>query len=158
MIRKIVIAACLALPALTVLAGELPDSKLTPGDTLDVTAKQVCRPGYAGRTRAVSYYTKSLVYKRYGLTSSRDTYCKQGCEVDHLISLELGGSNDITNLWPQPYVADNNAHMKDKLEDKLHQLVCSGKLSLPAAQQIISKDWITGYKQYVPAKPMLLAK
>ncbi len=23
-------------------------------------------------------------------------------EVDHLVSLELGGSNDIRNLWPEP--------------------------------------------------------
>jgi hypothetical protein len=31
----------------------LPDPKLTPGDTFDVTAQDVCVPGYAKKVRAV---------------------------------------------------------------------------------------------------------
>jgi hypothetical protein len=41
--------------------------------------------------------------------------------VDHLIPLELGGSNDIANLWPQSYVTVWNAHMKDRLENRLNR-------------------------------------
>jgi len=36
----------------------LPDPKLTPGDTFDVTAQDVCVPGYAKRVRAVPAWLK----------------------------------------------------------------------------------------------------
>jgi hypothetical protein len=43
--------------AQVVLAGQptpmLPDPKLTPGNTFDVTAQDVCVPGYAKKVRAV---------------------------------------------------------------------------------------------------------
>jgi len=71
-------------------------------------------------------------------------------EVDHLISLELGGSNDIANLWPQSYVSEPfNAHIKDKLENKLHALVCSGRITVETAQKAIANDWTAAYRQYV---------
>jgi hypothetical protein len=34
-----------------------------------------------------------------------------------------------------------NARVKDRLENRLHALVCAGKLSLPAAQQAIATDY-----------------
>jgi hypothetical protein len=59
-----------------------------------------------------------------------------------------GGSNDIANLWPESYRTEPwNAHVKDKLEDKLHALVCAGKMSLPDAQKAIAGDWISAYKR-----------
>jgi hypothetical protein len=65
-------------------------------------------------------------------------------EVGHLISLVLGGSNDIANLWPGSYrIEPWNAHLKDKLEDRLHALVCAAKMSLPDAQKAIAGDWIS---------------
>ena len=42
-----------------------------------------------------------------------------------------------------------NAHVKDKLEHRLHELVCQGKLDLPTAQHDIAADWIGAYKKYV---------
>ena len=36
----------------------LPDPKLTPGDTFDVTAQDVCVPGYAKKVRAVPAWLK----------------------------------------------------------------------------------------------------
>jgi len=71
-------------------------------------------------------------------------------EVDYLITPELGGADDIKNLWPQPCTAKNwSAYTKDDLEDRLHELVCSGKLELSAAQHEIATDWIGAYKKYV---------
>jgi 5-methylcytosine-specific restriction endonuclease McrA len=48
---------------------------------------------------------KQSVCTSYGLTGNHTGYCdtNHGCEVDHLISIELGGSNDQHNLWPEPY-------------------------------------------------------
>ena len=70
-------------------------------------------------------------------------------EIDHLIPLELGGSNDISNLWPQSYVAPWGAHIKDELENRLHKLVCAGTITLPEAQNAITSNWIKAYEKYV---------
>jgi hypothetical protein len=52
------------------------------------------------------------------------------CEIDHLIPLELGGSNAPENLWPQRYDGERNAARKDRLERRLHAMVCRGEISL----------------------------
>jgi hypothetical protein len=70
-------------------------------------------------------------------------------ELDYLIAPELGGTNDIRNLWPQPYrTLPWDAHAKDALEDRLYQLVCDGSLTLATAQQDLATDWIAAYKKY----------
>ena len=64
--------------------------------------------------------------------------------------MELGGSNDIANLWPEPYSGTEwNARKKDVLENKLHKLVCDKTITLQKAQHDISSNWITAYKLYV---------
>ena len=60
----------------------------------------ICTPGYTKCVRAVSSAVKRQAYANYGLTGNHTGFCEsdQGCEVDHLISLEIGGSNDIKNF------------------------------------------------------------
>ena len=133
----------------------LPDPKLTPGDVLDVTVKDICVPGYTKKIRNVPESVKRKVYAEYGITH-REPY---EYEVDHLISLELGGSNSIKNLWPESYLTDPwNARVKDRLEHHLHKLVCEGKLDLKIAQQEIAVDWIKAYKKYIGPKPSTALK
>jgi hypothetical protein len=120
-----------------------PDLSITPGATFpDVTAEQVCQPGYSKGVRNVSAAEKAEVFKEYGVTPQRGQY-----EVDHLISLELGGSNDISNLWPEPYEPRPGAHEKDAVENYLHKQVCDGSMSLDEAQKEISTDWYKVYQQ-----------
>jgi hypothetical protein len=131
----------------------LPDPKLTPGATLNVTAHDICQPGYSKKVRNVPESVKKQVYAEYGIKSRKPGEY----EVDHLISLELGGSNSIKNLWPQSYKTKPwNAHVKDKLENRLHALVCSGQLDLKTAQRAIATNWIAAYTKYMgsaaPAK------
>jgi hypothetical protein len=47
----------------------VPDPKLTPGDTFDVTAQDLCVPGYAKKVRNVPAEMKREVYREYGITS-----------------------------------------------------------------------------------------
>ena len=122
----------------------LPDSTLTPGDVLDVTKDDICVPGYSKKVRNVPKAVKDQAYAAYGITH----HAAGEYEVDHLISLELGGSNSIKNLWPQSYKTKPwNAHLKDKLENRLHSEVCSGKIDLKTAQQEVATDWIAAYKR-----------
>jgi hypothetical protein len=120
----------------------LPDPALTPGAVLPVTAADVCQPGYASKTRNVPYSVKREVYKRYGIKH----HGWGEYEVDHLISLELGGSNDVANLWPQAYGGQPwNALVKDRLERELHRRVCAGLMTLAEAQSEIRTDWTACY-------------
>src|SRR5262249_48917353 len=124
----------------------MPDPAKTPGDTLAVTKNDICVPGYSKKVRDVPESVKRQVYAAYGITSHQP----HEYEVDHLISLELGGSNSIKNLWPQSYKTQPyNATVKDKLENKLHALVCSGAIDLQTAQRAIAANWIEAYRKYV---------
>lgn len=130
----------------------LPDSKLTPGVAdKKLTKEVICSDSFkTGDYRDVPESEKNKVYESYNV-KPHSGYCsgREGCEVDHLIPLYVGGSNNIKNLWPQPYVGTWNAHMKDKLEMKLHKMVCNNEISLKQAQEDISSDWTEAYKKYI---------
>lgn len=77
-------------------------------------------------------------------------------EIDHIVSLELGGSNDIANLFPQRATLPGNQpgyRIKDKLENKVHDLVCAGQMSLSSARQQIASNWETLYKKVFGVAP-----
>jgi hypothetical protein len=124
--------------------GGLPDARCTPGARFSrVTRAQVCQPGYAGSVRNVSASTKDSLYAAYGLSRHFDG---QDGEVDHLISLELGGSNARSNLFPEAASPRPGSHEKDRLENELHREVCSGDLGLRHAQRLIARDWVAAYR------------
>ncbi|MCE9585608.1 HNH endonuclease [Candidatus Nomurabacteria bacterium] len=126
------------------VAGATPDTACSPGAVLTTDANIVCVSGYTKKVRDVTTATKKKVFKEYGLAwSTRSNY-----EVDHIISLELGGSNDISNLFPESYTISNGARVKDTLENYLHSQVCSGAISLTGAQKAISGDWTVAYQNW----------
>ncbi len=121
----------------------IEDEACTPGDVIKgATREQICVPGYSKSVRNVPESVKKEVYAEYGIT----THMKNEYEVDHLISLELGGSNDISNLWPESAEPRPGFHEKDKVENYLHKLVCSGQMTLSDAQIKIAHDW----KEFLP--------
>jgi Putative zinc-finger len=122
-----------------------PDLRLTPGAIVPVTQREVCGADAAKAAPVVPVSLKRKVFEMYGVTPPQpDAY-----EVDYLITPELGGATDIRNLWPEPYGNTVwNAHVKDQLEDLLHEKVCRGDLDLATAQHDISTDWIEAYRKY----------
>lgn len=127
-----------------VVNGPLQDKECTPGDVFpDVTKEQVCKSGYASSVRNVPTSVKNKVYASYGITH----HTAGQYEVDHLVSLELGGSNDISNLWPEIATPKPGFHEKDKVENYLHDQVCSGAISLQQAQIEIATNWLDVYNQ-----------
>jgi hypothetical protein len=171
-------AVAFSIPA---LADDLPDNVLTPGVALKtvpdqraatclskligrtvrmgdaITLQLICQDHYTSCIREVPTSVKNAVYASYKLPGGNHTgFCKseQGCEVDHLISLELGGSNDQKNLWPQPYEGEKfNAHVKDRLEKFLNKLVCEGQISLATAQKEISTNWKDSFTKRISPNP-----
>jgi hypothetical protein len=92
-----------------------PDPHLTPGAVLITEPATVCVPGHAKTVRHTSGKLKAPVYRAYRIDKKAGHF-----EVDHLISLELGGADVAANLWPERYdTAPWNVHMKDRLEDRL---------------------------------------
>jgi hypothetical protein len=135
--------------------GMLPKRALTPGAVNPAVTQAsirmtICRTGYTKTIRPSSSYTTAV--KRAQLAAG---YAFHGdlrtsdYEEDHLISLELGGSPaSVKNLWPEPYAASQGARVKDKIENRLHDLVCSGRIPLRTAQRAIAGNWWTAYQRY----------
>jgi hypothetical protein len=121
--------------------GYLPDPDCSPGDVFNATLEEICVSGYSASVRSVSEKTKEQVYTNYGiLTRLPGEY-----EMDHIISLSIGGSNDMKNLFPEPAEPKPGFHEKDKLEWKIQDLVCAGKYDLKEAQRKIASNWSSLY-------------
>ena len=128
-----------------VQASALPDRMLTPGFTRDVKLADLCGRRHADAPPAVDISTEQTVFKEYGLPVSTS----KAYELDYLITPELGGADDVRNLWPEPYTSTAwNAHVKDELENRLHEMVCDGQINLSTAQNEIAADWIAAYKMH----------
>jgi hypothetical protein len=126
-----------------VTSGAFPDPACTPGDVFpNVTKDQVCTPGYSSSVRDVPESEKNQVYAEYGIAS----HATGEYEVDHLVSLELGGSNDISNLFPEAASPKPGFHEKDQVENTLHDEVCNGTLTLAEAQLEIATNWLAAYE------------
>jgi hypothetical protein len=137
-----------------------PNPRLTPG-ALNPAVDQaniretICVRGYSRSIRPPEEYTerlKRLGIRRYGYSDRR----LRDYEEDHLVSLELGGSpRSPRNLWPEPrhVVGGWGSYTKDRLEDRLHRLVCRGRVPLARAQHEIASNWIAAYRRYVGEDP-----
>lgn len=121
-----------------------PNPRLTPGVALPLTEASVCSTVPTKRSHAQLAIVGKEILEKYGIRDGEHGHY----ELDYLIDPDLGGSDDARNLWPQPYSASWNAHVKDALEAHLRELVCTGKLPLAEAQHDISADWIAAYKKY----------
>ncbi len=114
--------------------GLLPDRACTPGAVETTDLHVICGSSTRGR-RNVSRELHRAAFVTYGLPPREPP---GAYEVDHLIPLELGGSNDLANLWPE---AAPGFHDKDRVENELHRRVCAGTMSLDDAQRAIASDW-----------------
>jgi hypothetical protein len=122
-----------------------PDRKLTPGATRVVAIGEVCSMAHEEVVREVAAPLRQTVLREYGVGEGQT----KDYEIDYLITPGLGGADDIHNLWPEPRKAGTwNARVKDDLEERLHEMVCSGSVDLPTAQREIATDWIAAYKKY----------
>jgi hypothetical protein len=143
----------LCLPA-TVIAGDLPDPRITPG-AIDPSVTQaniqqtICVKGYTKTVRPPTNYTNKLKkyqIRQYGYLDTNPKHY----EEDHFIPLNIGGApDDQRNLWPQPKNSEWDADKKDVLEFKIYKLVCSGEVPLDVARREMATNWIRAYKKYV---------
>ena len=117
-----------------------PDPTCTPSAVFNVAAAQVCVSGYATSVRDVTERERRAVFAEYLIAFSQPS---GAYEIDHLVPLALGGSNDIANLWPEAASPAPGFHQKDGLENYLHGQVCSRQIALSDAQAAIASDWVS---------------
>ncbi|MEI6648136.1 MAG: hypothetical protein WCO08_00705 [Actinomycetes bacterium] len=138
------------------LANGLPDSHLTPGAlnpavTQATIGSTICVAGWTKTVRPKASYTNALKRQQlssgYNLGGDLDL---RNYEEDHLVPLEIGGApSDPKNLWPEPRHIARGASFKDKLENKLHLMICGGLISLKTARAVFQTNWEVGYQKYI---------
>ncbi len=137
-----------------IINGPLPDHECSPGAVFpDATPEQICVSGYTKTVRNVSISLKRKVYREYGIPYPPKT---GSYEADHIIPLELGGSNDIANLFPEAAEPQPGFKEKDVVENYLHQEVCAYHVALTVAQQQIATDWLAVYDNLSPEEILAL--
>ena len=123
-----------------------PDHTLTPGAARPVSLVDICPLNDDDLDPDVSPSKRKAVFDAYGIASKS---AAKDYQVDYLINPQLGGTDDIRNLWPEPYNSSTwNARAKDALEKRLHNMVCEQQIDLASAQREIATDWIAAYKKY----------
>lgn len=137
-----------------------PKRSLTPGDIdRKLTQEYLCSHSTKER-RNVPEARKKFVYKQYKVAYPQP---KGSYELDHFISLCLGGTNSEDNLWPQGkdlvydgtrrgsdgWAARLGFHEKDRLETYACREMCKGNLTLDQARKLIWIDWVKAYQELI---------
>ncbi len=118
--------------------GVLPDAACTPGSAMTTDLNVICGQSTRIRRR-VSRAVRLQVYAEYGVSYPQPAGMY---EVDHLIPLELGGSNELSNLWLEAAEPRPGYHEKDLVENWLHRQVCSGAMKVEDAQSQVATNWL----------------
>jgi hypothetical protein len=134
--------------------GALPDPDCSPGAVFEnADTSTICHPGYTKTVRNVSTKLKQIVFAEYGIPYPQPF---GSFEVDHIIPLAIGGSNDIANLFPEAAAPTPGFREKDLVEVYLQQEACAGRIDLSSAQRQIAKDWLSIYQSMSPEDIKLL--
>jgi hypothetical protein len=130
--------------------GPLPDPRCTPGSVYSTATPRVfCKSGYTKLVRHVTAATKRKVFAAYGITSDRSGQY----EIDHLVPLELGGSDAVSNLFPEAASPPPGFHEKDRLENETHDRACTRQNSYRNMQRRIASDWTALYVRLIGPLP-----
>ena len=155
--KKIIKIACLSLVCSSAFAFT-PLGSVNPNVTQSNISTTICVPNWTSTIRPPVSYTNKLKVKQIKALGYKDTNMSH-YEEDHFIALGIGGHpTDPDNLFPQPYAGECGAKAKDKLETKLHDMVCKRQMNLVNAQKEMKTNWVAAYNKYVPTRKNGLTK
>src|SRR3954447_22449414 len=125
-------AAVIGVPAFA--AGQLARSVQSPGGKGKADDAHVCAGDFEASAKPIAKWQRDQALERYGKRPEDFTG-----DLDHLIAVSLGGSNDPDNIWPLPPNKDMGPEQKKALDLKLHELVCNQTIKLKDAQDAVRK-------------------
>jgi len=135
---------------------ELPDPACTPGAlnpavTQATIGTTICKSGWTATIRPPVSYTNKIKAEAIAAYGDYAGSAMGSYELDHLISLEIGGSpTAVANLWPER--GEHND--KDPVENAAKRAVCAGRMSLADAQEQLATNWVAlGHKLGVTGIP-----
>ena len=116
----------------TSLGSVLPNKNKTPGNVDPcVTIVWVCN--HFTDSSYPLFKNIKAAYRNYGIDINDKRY-----SLNHLIPMNLGGTNEISNLWPMMNI---DFYFKKKIEENIFHCVCYGFITLKEAQYILRTDW-----------------
>jgi hypothetical protein len=127
-----------------------PDKVCTPGSADgEVIVASLGNPGNVAGTICTPGWTRSadaLAQEQVPVAAAATAaYNVRGqALLVHLVPLNLGGSNDASNLLMMPI---DDAKAKQNVDAVLSRAVCAGTISLGAAQNAIANNWTTAASQ-----------
>jgi hypothetical protein len=123
---------------------QLPDPTCSPGATNPAVTQAdisttICTSGWTSTIRPATSVTNKIKKEAIAAYGDYAGAAPGNYELDHLISLELGGAPDaIANLWPEKGLHND----KDPVENAAKRAVCTHKITLADAQHSIATNWI----------------
>ncbi len=128
--------------------GLLPEKTLTTGKVIaDITAEQICKADFQKDRKPLDEKVKAKVLENYQIfyekldkkvdykkdvlekgSSAEEIKLGTHYEIDHLVPVLLGGTDDEANLWPQPAqhivagASDKNSTLDNALRTELCKL------------------------------------
>lgn len=131
----------------------VPDKSCTPGAAdAEVMVPTLGNPGNLQGTICTSGWTQeasALDQELVPVKAAADAaYNIRGQSVlVWLVPISLGGSNDVSNIFPMPVTASNDVGAKQNVDATVNKAVCAGTIGLAAAQQAIATSWPTALNQ-----------
>jgi len=123
---------------------QLPDPACTSGATNSAVTQAtisttICKPGWTATIRPSTSVTNRIKKEAIAAYGDYAGAATGNYELDHLISLELGGAPDaVANLWPEKGLHNS----KDPVENAAKRAVCAHTMTLADAQHAIATNWI----------------
>ena len=139
------LGASLMVFAAAAAAGQSALNPVVKQETID---KTICVPGYARGVRPPTSYTNG-VKQMYFQRARINPALEQTYDLDYVIPLALGGHpRNLDNLGLRIREGENGVKRKESIAMKLQCLVCSGQVTLAAAQREILEDWQAASQRY----------
>lgn len=153
------VALALATPLSASVPADALPSVETPGVanpavTQQTLASTICQPRQPGHAttwihdqRPPTSYTNAI--KRRLFVELHLSGTIRDFELDHRLPIEDGGNpTDPRNLWMEPWAGAWGARVKDRLETEIHRRICSGRMTLDQARQMLtgSTSWVDAYR------------
>jgi hypothetical protein len=122
---------------ISVLTAHTPGAT-NPTLTQATVASTICKSHYVNKIKSqISTKTSTEVFAEYAIAKKK----RSSYAIDHLVPLDLGGTNALTNLWPIPLKGTATPKRKAVVDAAVHKSMCAGFISLATAQGLFNMNW-----------------